>query len=203
MEIYARLLKIQEELKVPKNQYNRFGKYNYRSCEDILTGLKPLLIQHGLFLKLSDQVVSVGNRIYVEATAMISNGKESVEVTALAREAETKKGMDDSQITGTASSYARKYALNGLFLIDDIKDTDTDEYWNQTGDQTSKKKSGADTSYLITEKQVRLVYTKAKEYGFSDEDVHAGIKRYFQKTSVKELTKVEMDELFKKFEGAK
>jgi hypothetical protein len=123
MSIHKELARIQKELKAPKNQFNSFGKYNYRSCEDILEGVKPLL--NGCVLTLSDDVVAVGNRVYVKATVTISLGGESVSVSASAREAETKKGMDDSQITGTASSYARKYALNGLFCIDDTKDADT------------------------------------------------------------------------------
>ncbi len=122
------LLKIQEELKAPKGQYNSFGKYNYRSCEDILEAVKPLLQAHSCTLTLSDDIVQVGERYYVKATAtIVTDNGESVAVTAFARESLDKKGMDDSQITGTASSYARKYALNGLFLIDDTKDADTDE----------------------------------------------------------------------------
>lgn len=122
MGIQTELSRIQKELKAPKNQFNSFGKYNYRSCEDILEGVKPLL--NGCILTLSDDVIAVGNRIYIKSTATITCGEESVYVSACARESETKKGMDDSQITGTASSYARKYALNGLFCIDDTKDTD-------------------------------------------------------------------------------
>lgn len=121
------LLKIQMELKAPKGQYNSFGKYNYRSCEDILEAVKPLCDKYGSVLTLSDDIVQVGDRYYVRATATIMCGDKSVSVTAQAREALDKKGMDDSQITGTASSYARKYALNGLFLIDDTKDADTNE----------------------------------------------------------------------------
>lgn len=126
------LKKIQTELKAPKNQYNNFGKYSYRSAESILEAVKPLLSQYGAELTLSDDIIEVGGRIYVKATAKITDGKEIITTTAFAREPEDKKGMDSSQITGTASSYARKYALNGLFLIDDTKDADTDEYHNQT-----------------------------------------------------------------------
>jgi hypothetical protein len=119
---------IQSELKAPKGNYNSFGKYKYRSCEDIVEALKPLLSKHECHLILSDDVVMVGDRIYVKATASIYQGAVIVGAsTAFAREAETKKGMDESQITGTASSYARKYALNGLLAIDDTKDADTDE----------------------------------------------------------------------------
>lgn len=123
---------IQQELKAPKGQYNSFGKYHYRSCEDIVESVKPLLAKHGVQLTLTDDIVMVGDRIYVKATATLYDEKGVSETaTAFAREPEQKKGMDESQITGTASSYARKYALNGLFLIDDTKDPDTDEYRNQ------------------------------------------------------------------------
>lgn len=123
---------IQQELKAPKGQYNSFGKYHYRSCEDIVESVKPLLAKHGVQLTLTDDIVMVGDRIYVKATATLYDEKGATETaTAFAREPEQKKGMDESQITGTASSYARKYALNGLFLIDDTKDPDTDEYRNQ------------------------------------------------------------------------
>lgn len=125
------LIAIQNELKAPKSQKNNFGNYNYRSCEDILEAVKPLLKKYGCELTLSDEVVTVGGRIYVKATAEIHSKNDKRQVTAYAREAENKKGMDDSQITGAASSYARKYALNGLFLIDDTKDSDTNEYCSQ------------------------------------------------------------------------
>lgn len=123
MNIQIKLSKIQKELKAPKNQFNSFGKYNYRNCEDILEAVKPLL--DDAIVLLSDEMILVGDRVYVKATATIREGEDSVSVSANAREAATKKGMDDSQITGAASSYARKYALNGLFLIDDTKDADS------------------------------------------------------------------------------
>lgn len=129
---------VQFKLKAPKGQVNSFGHYNYRSCEDILEAVKPLLHEAGLALTLSDDVVAVGNRIYVKATATVTDGTDSVSNTAFARESETKKGMDDSQITGTASSYARKYALNGLFCIDDTRDADTDEYHRRTQPEKSQ-----------------------------------------------------------------
>lgn len=118
-----KLAKIQKELKAPKGQLNKFGGYNYRSCEDILEAVKPLL--DGAILTLQDEIINIGNRFYVKATATFTDGTYTHSVTAMAREPETKKGMDESQITGMASSYARKYALNGLFCIDDTKDADT------------------------------------------------------------------------------
>lgn len=127
------LITIQSELKAPKGQYNSFGKYSYRSAEDILEAVKPLCHKNSCVLTLADEVVSVGDRYYIKATATLKNeGGDKVEVTAYAREEENKKGMDASQITGTASSYARKYALNGLFCIDDTKDADTDEFAKKT-----------------------------------------------------------------------
>lgn len=128
-----KLLIIQTELKAPKNQRNNFGGYNYRSAEDILEAVKPLLKENNCQLTLSDEIVAVGDRIYVKAIATFTDGTNEITATAFAREAETKKGMDESQITGTASSYARKYCLNGLLLIDDTKDADTNEYQQNKG----------------------------------------------------------------------
>lgn len=118
---------VQLSLKAPKGQFNSFGKYNYRSCEDILEALKPLLERYKLVLNISDEIVAVGDRIYVKATASLHDTKseDAIFATAFAREPEEKKGMDASQVTGSASSYARKYALNGLLCIDDTKDADT------------------------------------------------------------------------------
>lgn len=140
------LLAIQSALKAPKNQYNKFGGYKYRSCEDILEAVKPLLAEEKSVLTLSDDMIMLGNRFYIKATATIKNSTGGeVSTTSYARETEARKGMDDSQITGSTSSYARKYALNGLFLIDDTKDADatnnhedmgkseTDEYIYNTG----------------------------------------------------------------------
>lgn len=129
----------QAELKAPKNQYNSFGKYNYRSCEDILEAAKPINKKYGLVLLLTDKPVCIGQRYYIEATARLYDieSEQFIEATASARESDTKKGMDDSQVTGTASSYARKYALNGLYNIDDTKDADTDAYKKQTTNTTS------------------------------------------------------------------
>ena len=130
LTLKEKLMRIQVELKAPKNLYNSFGKYHYRNAEGIQEALKPMEKLYGVFTSLSDKMVEVGGRIYVEATATITDieSAESISVTAYAREALEKKGMDESQITGATSSYARKYALNGLFLLDDTKDTDSEEY---------------------------------------------------------------------------
>ena len=141
MSVIEKLAAVQRELKAPKGQYNSFGKYKYRSCEDILEALKPVLGKHGCAVTLSDEVVQVGERFYIRATASIMDCESGERAfnTAFAREDADKKGMDGSQITGTASSYARKYALNGLFLIDDTKDADTDAYHEQTTGEKPKE----------------------------------------------------------------
>lgn len=148
-----KLLNIQRDLKAPKSQYNSFGKYNYRNCEDILEAVKPLCAREGACLTISDEVVQIGERYYIKATATLYDSKTSEEinhVTAYAREEAEKKGMDGSQVTGAASSYARKYALNGLFDIDDTKDADSDEKSEQavkSGNTAAKAaRSGKETS---------------------------------------------------------
>lgn len=151
MTVYKKLIKVQQELKAPKNQRNSFGNYNYRSCEDILEALKPVLAAHDATVFISDKVVVKENLwAYIESTATfvdIETG-ESISTTAFARETENKKGMDSSQITGSASSYARKYALNGLFLIDDTRDADTDEQHRQTTGAKQKAFSKDDVAAL-------------------------------------------------------
>jgi len=125
------LSKVQSELKAPKGQYNKFGNFNYRSCEDIIEAVKPILAKYNLILNINDEVVLIGDRFYIKATAKITDGLDEVSATAYAREPNEQKGMNESQITGSTSSYARKYALNGLLAIDDNKDADTNEYQAQ------------------------------------------------------------------------
>ena len=145
------LVNIQSELKAPKSNFNSFGKYRYRSAEDILTAVKPILAKYSCQLTISDDIVFIGSRFYIKATVTITDADGNAEtVSAFAREDESKKGMDGSQITGTASSYARKYALNGMFLIDDTKDADTDEFHNQTA---------------VSSKPNKLTKTFLKEHG--------------------------------------
>lgn len=151
MTVYEKLIKVQKELKAPKNQRNSFGNYNYRSCEDILEALKPVLAENGATVFISDKPIVKENLwSYIESTVTFVDieSSESVTVTAFARESESKKGMDVSQITGSASSYARKYALNGLFLIDDTKDADTDEQHNETAGSKQKAFSKDDVTAL-------------------------------------------------------
>ncbi len=131
--INEKLVKIQHELKAPKDQHNGFGNYNYRSLENILESVKPLLAEAGLSIILSDDIAEVGGRVYVKATATISDGNESISNTAFAREDESKKGMSEAQVTGACSSYARKYAVQGIFAIDDSKDPDTESYQRRGG----------------------------------------------------------------------
>lgn len=150
LSLSEKLNRIQVELKAPKDKLNKFGGYNYRSAEGILEALKPLLKTYGVYVTLTDEIVEVGGRVYVKTTASfrdnaaitVSNTPPFeypvISVKAYAREAESKKGMDEAQVTGATSSYARKYALNGLFLLDDTKDADTDEYALQTKTEPKK-----------------------------------------------------------------
>lgn len=166
MAVYEKLLKIQSSVSVPKNQYNKFGDYDYRSCEDILSALKPLLSQEKCTLTVNDELLMVGNRYYIKATAKFIDCEsgESVYNDSYAREEETKKGMDSSQITGTASSYARKYALNGLFLLDDVKDADTNE--NQQQSQSAganKAPKGGTQKKLIDKKTLEALRKRLKD----------------------------------------
>lgn len=168
MNIYEKLIKVQNELKAPKNQRNNFGGYNYRSCEDILEAVKPILKDNGLTLFLTDDIVNIGNRYYIVAIATLIDIETGEKLTtqANARESEIKKGMDDSQITGTASSYARKYCLNGLFLIDDTKDADTDEYKKITD------------SRKLNQKEIDVLTKTIAKYNLTDEDVNKILTKY-------------------------
>ncbi len=161
-----KLIKIQKELKAPKGQFNKFGNYKYRSCEDILEAVKPLCAEEGVQLTISDEIVMIGERYYVKATATVTDGSESASVTAYAREEETRKGMDSSQITGATSSYARKYALNGLFCIDDTKDADTDEFTEKT--RGSEKKKSVPKSNELTYREKLIIYLKESGLSFAE-----------------------------------
>lgn len=157
--IYEKLSLIQVELKTPKNQYNSFGKYKYRNCEDILESAKPICNKNRTTLTIHDDIVLKGERYYVEATATLHDWDSSNEITvrALAREEDSKKGMDASQVTGATSSYARKYALNGLFNIDDTKDTDTEEHQTQKKASEQQPEVEQKPSPKVTAKQVKLI----------------------------------------------
>lgn len=187
MSIYEKLTQLQNELKAPKNQKNNFGKYNYRSAEDILEAVKPLLKKHNLTQIISDDIELIGDRYYLKATVTLVNNEkaeEKISVTALARESQIKKGMDESQITGTASSYARKYALNGLYAIDDTKDSDTNEYKRQTKNSEDDRNS----------KLNKLMFYVRKA-NLESEEVSKIIKATFKKDSSQDLTVKEIVEL--------
>ena len=145
MNVYEKLAAVQAALKAPKGQYNAFGKYKYRSCEDIVESVKPLLKANGLLLTLSDDIVNIADRFYIMATATIIDTADgtNISVSAYAREEETKKGMDGSQVTGASSSYARKYALNGIFAIDDTKDSDSTNTHGQDAPKQDAPKQDA------------------------------------------------------------
>lgn len=202
--IYASLMAVQAELKAPKNQHNSFGKYDYRSAEDIIEAVKPLLKENGLFLNMSDEIVLIGDRYYVKATVKVVDvvTGESVQTSALAREAAQKKGMDESQVTGTASSYARKYALNGLFAIDDNRDADTDEYAAQTRQsaagarsQRNAYPSKGSANDDLRSKAMHALSKEMQRVGASGEEVSAlcGVK--FGKTNSRDLSTGELSKL--------
>ena len=191
MNIYEKLLNIQSELKCNKGQYNSFGGYKYRSCEDILEAVKPLCRKYNCVLVLSDTLVNIGERYYVQATARLTdieadkeNEDTCISNTAYAREEENKKGMDGSQITGTASSYARKYALNGLFDIDDTKDADTDEFTARTQDEEK----------VINKKQRDALEESIKANMF---DVNGVDKEVLEKFGYKKIEEIQIKNYMK------
>lgn len=187
MNIYEKLLYIQNELKAPKNQFNKFGNYKYRNAEDILEAVKPICLKYKAVINVYDTITQVGDRYYIQANAIITNTEnisEYIENKAYAREEESKKGMDSSQVTGATSSYARKYALNGLLCIDDTKDTDTEEY------QKSSKKE-----ILITDSQKEMIINK-----FEKEEIKSYLEEV-NKSKLSELTVVEASNLIKRKEN--
>ena len=180
--VYLKLVKVQNELKAPKSQYNSFGKYSYRNCEDILEALKPLLNEVKAIVNISDEIILIGERYYVKATVKFIDAEtgEVVEASAIAREEETKKGMDASQLTGSTSSYARKYALNGLFAIDDTKDADTT---NTHGKENVKS---------LSEAQLKRMYVIGKNAGYENSKVDSMINQKYNKKAC-DMTKEEYD----------
>ena len=174
MEIYKKLSRIQCELVATKGQYNNFGKYSYRSCEDILEAVKPLLDKYDVAIVIKDDIVLVGDRFYVKATATLidSDTGETVETSAFARESADKKGMDASQVTGATSSYARKYALNGLFAIDDNKDADAT---NTHGKDTIK----VNMTPALSEAQLKRLYAIGNKAGIKKEVLDSTVKKSF------------------------
>ncbi len=161
-----RLMELQHELKAPKNLYNNFGKYKYRNAEGILEAVKPMLKKYNMTMIISDEIVQIGERYYIKAVVTLFDveSDDYMSAEALARESLDKKGMDDSQITGTASSYARKYALNGLFLLDDTKDADSDEYHEQTNNESQLKD-------VITAEQMGKIKLELLRTGVTEEQI--------------------------------
>lgn len=190
MTIHEKMMKIQTTLKAPKNLFNSFGNYKYRNAEGILEAVKPLLAENKLSMYISDDVQAVNDRVYVKATVSIFDIEtgESVMATASAREALNKKGMDDSQITGTASSYARKYALNGIFLLDDTKDADTDENQKERTARANKKEQEKNKEKL-DQMKISLVKQKTLLDLCEDEkfDINKILKSY-KNESIKDIT---------------
>lgn len=185
MEFIEKIVAIQSELKAPKGQYNSFGKYNYRSCEDILEGVKPLLAKHSLVLTIQDGIELIGDRYYVKATATITDGKESISTSAYARESLDKKGMDASQVTGATSSYARKYALNGLLCIDDTKDADT---------MDNSKKQAQQTQETVYNWQT--LKARATQGGISEDDLKHYLKDTLKVTGTDSMTQEHYQQAF-------
>ena len=173
MNIYEKLSNVQTELKAPKNQFNGFGKYKYRNCEDILEAVKPLLAKNKLTMIISDEIEHIGERFYIKATIELFDVEtgETITTSKLAREEETKKGMDASQLTGSTSSYATKYALNGLFLIDDTKDADTtndhgndQKNENKDTNKSDKQQQKKETKKITIDTYLEAIRKYEKEY---------------------------------------
>lgn len=177
-----KIVAIQSMLKAPKGQYNSFGKYNYRSCEDILEGVKPLLSEQELILTIEDSIEMIGDRYYVKATATLSDGTNSISTSAYARESLDKKGMDASQVTGATSSYARKYALNGLLCIDDTKDADT---------MNNAKQDTQESVY-----NWNTLKARATQGGISETDLKHYLKDTFKVNAVNEMKQEHYQQAF-------
>ena len=194
MNVYEKLMTVQTKLRAPKGQYNNFGKYSYRSCEDILEALKPLLAEVGAIVNVTDEIKLIGDRYYVEATASFIDTEtgERMIAKASAREAETKKGMDDSQVTGSVSSYARKYALNGLFAIDDNKDADST---NTHGKEIKPNMTPAG----ITEAQLKRLFAIGNKAGVKKDVVEGTVRKIFN-CEPKDMTKEQYDNICERLE---
>lgn len=193
--VLAGLLAVQRDLKAPKGQFNSFGKYKYRSCEDILQAARPLCNENGLVLTVSDEIVNIGERFYIKATSKVTDiaTGESVENVAYAREADSKKGMDESQLTGSCSSYARKYSLCGLFAIDDNKDADTEEFQGKKQSQIPAQANSAQDD--MRAKAIKKLGEEMKRLQVEKAEASAlcGVK--YQKLTVSELTTNEVCDL--------
>ena len=197
MNIYEKLAAIQQELIAPKNQFNKFGNYSYRSCEDILEGLKPCLKKVNAAVKISDEILQIGDRYYIKATANLIDCEsgESISNTALAREEDSKKGMDSSQLTGSTSSYARKYALNGLFCIDDVKDADSRD--NSARDTKQNKD-------IATSEADRIAKVNEVMFALKEKDIDVEIvKRLYKVDDLRTLDMKKCDNIMKHLDDIK
>jgi len=179
----SKLIKIQKEMKAPKNQYNSFGGYNYRSCEDVLNAIKPYL--DGVYLNLQDEIVCVGERYYIKATATLSDDDHSISSVAYAREPLSKKGMDEAQVTGATSSYARKYALNGLLCIDDVRDNDQSGPHEQLNNHASSSKK-----LMATSDQIKKINKLIEEKNIASEQ----IKKALAQAGVESIKELNVDQ---------
>ena len=196
MNVYEKLMTVQTKLRAPKGQYNSFGKYSYRSCEDILEALKPLLAEVGAIVNVSDEIKLIGDRFYVEATASfidVETGERMI-AKASAREAETKKGMDDSQVTGSVSSYARKYALNGLFAIDDNKDADSTNTHGKDIKPNMTPVSG------LSEAQIKRLLAIGNKSGFNKDTIVKTVKKLYG-CELKDMTREQYNEVCNRLES--
>jgi hypothetical protein len=182
-KLIKKLVTIQSELKAPKGQTNNFGKYKYRSCEDILEAVKPHLLKHGLFLSITDELVNIGDRYYIKASVNITDGIDKYLVDGFAREEENKKGMDASQVTGACSSYARKYALNGMFAIDDTKDSDA----TNSNDKEPVKISAGEAVQLSNLLNIAIAETNVCDNVNSLKAIWASYPMFHTNTTFKEL----------------
>ena len=197
MNIYEKLAAIQQELIAPKNQFNKFGNYSYRSCEDILEGLKPCLKKVNAAVKISDEIIHIRDRYYIKATANLIDCEsgESISNTALAREEDSKKGMDSSQLTGSTSSYARKYALNGLFCIDDVKDADSRD--NSARDTKQNKD-------IATSEADRIAKVNEVMFALKEKDIDVEIvKRLYKVDDLRTLDVKKCDNIMKHLDDIK
>ena len=204
MKIYEQLSNVQHELKCNKSLYNSFGKYSYRSTELIMEAVKPLLFSNDLCLTITDSIELIGDRFYIKATATVYNKEgEQISTTAYAREEEGKKGMDASQVTGSTSSYARKYALNGLLAIDDTKDADATNTHGVTNDSktttTNNKANNTTNTYKLTEGQIKRLYAIGYKKGYSRDYMNKLVNAKYKK-SIEDLTKEEYDHICSSFE---
>lgn len=209
MKVYEKLKIVQSKLKAPKGQYNPFGKYNYRSCEDILEAVKPILAEVNAVIVIRDDLVQIGERYYIKATAVFTDCEsgEHIENSAFAREEESKKGMDASQITGSASSYARKYALNGLLCIDDVKDADTGDNSKSEGNKSGSgrqkksdnKSESSDGNTKISADMINTIKSQVEKYSSKGLKMEKILSMY-KISDISDMTVLNFKDCMKKLE---